>query len=92
LATGPQRRLWKNKNRSTTCALGGEPISVSATIALEQSVAFQLAQIVAKFVQTVGLGRELKRGEDGVVDLLGGPAAHDLMDEMDQSAPAGTGH
>jgi len=39
-------------------------------------VAFQLAQVVAELVQAVILGRKIKRGENGWVDLLGGPSAH----------------
>ena len=39
-------------------------------------MAFQLAQVVAELVQAVVLGGESKRGENGLVDLLGGPAAH----------------
>ena len=39
-------------------------------------MAFQLAQVVAELVQTVVLGRKIERGENGLVDLLGGPSAH----------------
>ena len=56
-------------------AFGGEPVSVAGTIALEQTVAFEFAQIVAELVQPVSMSRKLKRGEEGLVDLLGGPAA-----------------
>jgi hypothetical protein len=38
-------------------------------------VALELAQIVAQLVETVGIIGEIEAGEDGVVDLLGGPAA-----------------
>jgi hypothetical protein len=38
-------------------------------------VAFQLAQIVAKLVQSVAFGRNLEGGQYGLVDLFGGPAA-----------------
>ena len=51
-------------------------VGVSAAIALEQSVAFQFAQVVAELVQTVVVGRKIKPGENGLVDLLGGPSAH----------------
>src|SRR5215472_2073754 len=39
-------------------------------------VALELAQVVAELVQAVGIGGEVEAGEDGVVDLLGGPAAN----------------
>ena len=38
-------------------------------------MAFQLAQIVAELVERVRFRRQLKRGEDGIVNLSGGPAA-----------------
>jgi len=43
---------------------GGEPVSVAGTIAFEQTVAFEFAQIVAELVQPVGIGRKLKRRQD----------------------------
>jgi hypothetical protein len=55
-------------------AFGGKPIGVSTAIALEESMAFQLAQVVAELVQSVSLRREPKGLENGLVDLLGGPA------------------
>src|SRR5215469_3011641 len=39
-------------------------------------MALELAQIVAELVQAVGSGGEVEACEDGVVDLLGGPAAN----------------
>ena len=39
-------------------------------------MAFELAEIVAQLVQAIGTGGEVEAGENGVVDLLGGPAAH----------------
>jgi hypothetical protein len=38
-------------------------------------VSFELAQVVAELVEPVGVGGEAEGGEDGVVDLLGVPAA-----------------
>ena len=38
-------------------------------------MALELAQVVAQLVETVGVVGEIKSGEDGLVDLLGGPAA-----------------
>jgi len=56
-------------------AFGGEPVSVARTIAFEQTVAFEFAQIVAELIQPVSIGGEVKRRQDGLVDLFCGPAA-----------------
>ena len=56
-------------------AFSGEPVSVAGTLAFEQAVALEFAQIVAELVQTVSIGRELEGGEDGFMDLSGAPAA-----------------
>ncbi len=56
-------------------ALGGEQVRVTAAVSLKQSVPFQLAQVVTELIQPIGFRRELERGEDGFVDLFGGPAA-----------------
>ena len=52
----------------------GEAVGVSGSIPLQQTVAFELAQVVAQLVETVALVREVEGGEDGLVDLLGGAA------------------
>jgi len=52
-----------------------ELIGIAAAIAFQQAMAFQFAQIVAKLVQSVGFRGELKRGQNGLMDLFGGPAA-----------------
>ena len=56
-------------------AFGGEAVGVAAAVALQQAVAFEFAQIVAELVQAVGFRGELEGGEDGLVNLFGGPAA-----------------
>ena len=38
-------------------------------------MALELAQVVAQLVQAVSSLGEMEGGEDGLVDLLGGPAA-----------------
>ena len=38
-------------------------------------MALEFAEIVTQLVQPVRVDRVLKRGQDGLVDLLGGPAA-----------------
>ena len=65
----------KQKQQGHLDAFVGEPIGVPAAITLQQSMAFELAQIIAELVQTIGVGGELKGGENGLVDLLGSPSA-----------------
>ncbi len=52
----------------------GQPVGIATTIALQQSMPFQLAQIVAELVEPVGFRGEMERGNDCFVDLPGGPA------------------
>ena len=56
-------------------AFTGEPVGVATAIALQQSMPFQLAQIVAELVEPVGFRGELERGDDCVVKLVRGPAS-----------------
>ena len=51
----------------------GEAVSVTGTVTLDQSVPLEFAQVVAQLVQAVNLLGEMEGGEDGLVDLLGGP-------------------
>src|SRR6201989_2075544 len=53
----------------------GETVGVAGSVTLQQPVGFELAQVVAELVQAVGSLGEVEGSEDGVVDLLGGPAA-----------------
>ena len=56
-------------------AFGGEAVGVPSLLTLEQSVALEPAQVVAQLVQALGGIGEVKGGEDGLMDLLGCPAA-----------------
>jgi hypothetical protein len=38
-------------------------------------MSLEFAKVVAKLVEGVGFGRKLKGGENGLMDLSGGPAA-----------------
>ena len=53
----------------------GEMVGVAGSVTPQQRVGFELAQVVAELVQAVGCVGEVEGSEDGVVDLLGGPAA-----------------
>ena len=44
-------------------------------VALQQSVPFELAEVVAQLVQTVLLEGKLERGDDGLMNLFGRPTA-----------------
>ena len=71
---------------------GGEPVGVAGAVTLQQTVAFELAQVVAELVEAVGGVGEVERGEDGAVDLLGGPAADvtaAMQEHFEQADDAG---
>src|SRR4029077_6260837 len=53
----------------------GETVGVAGSVTLQQPVGFELAQVVAELVEPEGAVGEVEGGEDGVVDLLGGPSA-----------------
>ena len=48
-------------------ALRRETIDVSRYVTLQQSMAFELAQVIAQFVQVIGFVGDVERGEDGLV-------------------------
>jgi hypothetical protein len=58
-------------------AFGGEAIGIALSVAFEQSMTLEFAEIVTKLIQTVGLLRKAKGGEDRGVNLFGSPAADD---------------
>ena len=65
----------EEEQQSDLDALGRQAIGVARAAALEQAVAFQLAEVVAELIQLVGVGGQAKASEDGLVDLFGRPAA-----------------
>jgi hypothetical protein len=56
---------------------------VAGSVTLQQPVGLDLAQVVTELVEPVGAVGEVEGGEDGVVDLLGSPAA-DLTTAVQQ--------
>src|SRR4029077_15929374 len=74
----------EQKEQRDLHALGGEAVGVAGTVALEQPVALELAQVVAELVEAVGLLREVEGGADGVVDLPRRRAA-DLRSAMQEN-------
>src|SRR5215831_17149196 len=52
------------------CASLIQTVGIAGTVAFEQAVAFEFAQIVTELVQPVGMRGKLKRGEDGFANLL----------------------
>ncbi len=83
MASGPQSRLWKRRKSSAGNPLGGETVGVAGAVTLDQRVALELAQVVAELVEAVSAVGEVEGGENGVVDLLGRPAA-DVAAAMEQ--------
>ena len=57
-------------------AFARQAISVTAPIAFQKGVTFQLTQIVAELVQALIVRRKLEGGEDGGMNLFGSPAAN----------------
>ena len=70
-----QAFMKKQEEQCDVDALCRELIGIAPAIASEQAVTFQFAQVVSKLVQSVGFRGKLKRGQNGLVDLFGGPAA-----------------
>ena len=66
----------EQKEQRNLNSLGGETVGVAGAVALQQTVALELAQVVTELVEAVGSLGEVEGGEDGVVDLLGRPAAY----------------
>jgi hypothetical protein len=56
-------------------ALLCETVGVSGSITLQQTMTFELAQVIAQLIEAVASVGEVKAGEDGLVDLFGSPAA-----------------
>jgi hypothetical protein len=59
-------------------SFGGEPVGIATALTFQQSMALQLAQIVAELVQSLGLWGKLKSGQHGLVELFGRGAAHGM--------------
>ena len=56
-------------------AFAGELVGVAGAVAFQEPMAFQLAQIVAELVESIGFRGELKSSEDGFMDLSGSPTS-----------------
>jgi hypothetical protein len=57
-------------------AFGGQPVGIASAVALQQSVTFEFAEVVAELVQSIVFRRKLEGGDDCLVNLFGGPAAN----------------
>ena len=73
----------EEKEQRNLNPLGGETVGVAGAVTLDQRVALELAQVVAELVEAVSAVGEVEGGENGVVDLLGRPAA-DVAAAMEQ--------
>ena len=70
----------------------GETVSVAGSVTLQQPVGLELAQVVTELVQPVGAVGEVEGGEDGVVDVLGGPATDlttAVQEDLEEADDAG---
>src|SRR3984893_10939378 len=82
----------EEKEQRNLNPFGGETIGVAGAVALQQPMAFELAQVVAKLVEAVGAVGEVEGGEDGVMDLHGGAAADvtaAMQEHFEQADDAG---
>ena len=73
----------EQKEQGNLNPFGSEMVGVAGIVALQQAVPLELAQVVAELVQAVGAVGKVEGGEDGVVDLFGGPAA-DMTAAMEE--------
>jgi hypothetical protein len=71
-----QALVEEQKQQRDLDAFRGEAIGIAGPVTFDQSVALELAQVVAELVESVSFFGEMEGGEDGLVDLLGGPAAN----------------
>ena len=65
----------EEEQESNLDAFGREAVSITRFVPLQQGMTLELAQIVAELVKAVAPLREAEGGEDGLMDLLGRPAA-----------------
>ena len=69
----------------------GEAVGVAGSIALQQAMAFEFAQVVAQLVDAVASVGEMEGGDNGLMDLLGGPAtdvAATMQEDLEQADDA----
>ena len=67
--------MEEQKQERNVNAFGRQPVGVATAITLQKAMAFQLAQILAELVESVRFRGQLKRSENCLVNLFGGPAA-----------------
>src|SRR3954463_536953 len=82
----------EQKEQGNLNSFWGETVGVAGAVTLQQAVAFELAQVVAELVEAVGGVGEVEGGEDGAVDLLGGPATDvtaAMQEHFEQADDAG---
>ena len=81
----------EEKQQRNLDAFWGEAVSVAGSISLQQAVAFEFAQVVAQLVDAVASVGELEGGDNGLMDLLGGPAtdvAATVQEDFEQADDA----
>lgn len=65
----------EQKQESDVNAFGREAVGITSAVALQKSVTFEFAEIVAELVQSIVFGGEMKGRDHSLVNLLGGPTA-----------------
>ena len=66
----------EEKEQRNLDAFWGEAVGVAGSIPLQQAMAFEFAQVVAQLADAVASVGEMEGGDNGLMDLLGGPATN----------------
>ena len=81
----------EEKEQRNLDAFWGEAVSVAGSIPLQQATAFEFAQVVAQLVDAVASVGEMEGGDNGLMDLFGGPAtdvAATVQEDIEQADDA----
>src|SRR5258708_19692668 len=70
-----QSFVEEQKQKRDLQAFAGEAVGVALAVAFQQCVALEFAEVVAKLIQAIRFLRDGEGGDEGLVSLLGGPAA-----------------
>ena len=66
----------KEEQKRDFDAFLGEAIGVVVSVASEELVGLHFTQVIAELIEPVTIGRKMKAGKHGLVDLGGPPTSH----------------
>ena len=67
--------MEQHEHEGGLASLFSQPVGVVLSVALDQAVSFQFTEIITELSQLVLIRGEIKRGEDGLVNLRRAPSA-----------------